>query len=514
MIISKSLFKEYLNMPQLARWSKNEKEIYKMINDIRYAGIDGQAVGQEVEDAVLKSLSDKHISSVDTNNLGYRHRHANYHARTQEAMASNADVIYQPWFLVNNMYCKCDLLVKNESWMYDLREVKAKNSIRKKSKDAPLLNDLVADVSFQDYVLKRALGMMYSGKVYIVHLNKEYHKQWAIDLDQLLIREDVSEELMQPDLIEQIVNSVDNDIPLSKPELDIKHPYTGQDYLSYFGTPPVKDSIWKIPRIRSKLGSLYDAGKRMITDLDELDIESLRNSKGEETGLMTYLKLWNTSETVIDTPEIQKQLSSLSYPLYFYDYETISVPVPLFENTHSRQQVVVQYSCHQIDADGSVTHTQGLIDHGQTDNTALIDKLVTDLAWGNGTYIVRYDGFENSRNNEMWTIYPQHQEAFAKINENTFDLMKVFSTWNYFDRRFQGSSSIKKVLPVLTDISYEGLAIPNGAIASDILSKLAKWRLAPETLEQTTKNLLEYCKQDTWAMVRIWEEVKKKIDSN
>jgi len=55
------------------------------------------------------------------------------------------------------MYCKCDLLVKNDSGMYDLREVKAKNSIRKKSKAEPLLDDLIADVSFQDYVLKRAL---------------------------------------------------------------------------------------------------------------------------------------------------------------------------------------------------------------------------------------------------------------------------------------------------------------------------------------------------------------------
>jgi len=44
MIISKSLFKEHINMPQLAWWSKNEKEIYKMIQDIKYAGIDGKAV--------------------------------------------------------------------------------------------------------------------------------------------------------------------------------------------------------------------------------------------------------------------------------------------------------------------------------------------------------------------------------------------------------------------------------------------------------------------------------------
>jgi len=79
----------------------------------------------------------------------------------------------------------------------------------------------------------------------------------------------------------------------------------------------------------------------MITDLNKADRESLRNKKGEATSLMRYLDLRNTGETVL-------QCTSLRYPLYFYDYETVSVPVPLFEKTHSRQQVVVQYSCHII----------------------------------------------------------------------------------------------------------------------------------------------------------------------
>gem|GEM_PF-5820996 len=51
--------------------------------------------------------------------------------------------------------------------------------------------------------------------------------------------------------------------------------------------------------------------------------------------------------------------------------------------------------------------------------------------------MVRYDGFENKRNEELAKMYPQHAEALLKINEITYDLMKIFSTWKYFDRRFQ-----------------------------------------------------------------------------
>lgn len=62
----------------------------------------------------------------------------------------------------------------------------------------------------------------------------------------------------------------------------------------------------------------------------------------------------------------------------------------------------------------------------------------------------------------MGVLYPVYAETFAKINEKTFDLMEVFSEQLYFHRAFKGSSSIKKVLPVLTDISYDGLAVPHG----------------------------------------------------
>jgi len=63
-------------------------------------------------------------------------------------------------------------------------------------------------------------------------------------------------------------------------------------------------------------------------------------------------------------------------------------------------------------------------------------------------------------------LYPPYKEALEAINAKTFDLMEVFSKLNYFDNRFAGSSSIKKVLPVLTDISYSDLEVSNGGVAS------------------------------------------------
>jgi hypothetical protein len=128
-----------------------------------------------------------------------------------------------------------------------------------------------------------------------------------------------------------------------------------------------------------------------------------------------------------------------------------------------------------MDEDGTITHTESLITNGENNNQRIIEQLLNDLNQGkSGSCIVRYKPFENSRNKELAEQYPDYADALLAINEKTFDLMEVFSKLNYFDRRFNGSSSIKKVLPVLTDIRYDDLAVSNGAVAAERLGKLAK----------------------------------------
>jgi hypothetical protein len=67
--------------------------------------------------------------------------------------------------------------------------------------------------------------------------------------------------------------------------------------------------------------------------------------------------------------------------------------------------------------------------------------------------------FRCDRNKEIILRYPEFTDIFTYINEHTFDLMEIFKEREYFHPDFQGSYSIKKVLPVVTDISYENLAV-------------------------------------------------------
>ena len=50
-------------------------------------------------------------------------------------------------------------------------------------------------------------------------------------------------------------------------------------------------------------------------------------------------------------PQIQKEpikefLDTLSYPLYFLDFETFNPAIPQYDNSSPFQQIVFQYSLH------------------------------------------------------------------------------------------------------------------------------------------------------------------------
>lgn len=511
MIITKSLFLNYCISPQLAWWAIHDKKwVFQKIQEAKYGNMDGLAIGEEAEQAVLKLLEWREIATVSSDNLDYSNRHQSYHERTQSIIASDPEVIYQPSFVVDGLFCKSDLLVKNKEWTYDLREVKAKNSVRRKTKDEQLLDDMLADISFQDYILRRVLGEKYSGRCFFVHLNKEYIKQWEIDYTQLIKQDEVTSECMTDDHIQDLLNSLKQCFTLSKKELDEKFPYANGDYLTYYGDKAPEWSIFNIPRIRRSLPSYVEQNKMFISDLDEQDVLNLMTKKWAPTTTSQYVELRQQWEqTIVDKDAVNEQLAWLQFPLYFYDYESVSVPVPVFEWSSPRQQVVVQYSCHRMDADGNITHTECLIDNGENENKRIIEQLLTDLNhWKEWSYIVRYKWFENSRNKELAEQYPELADALLAVNEKTFDLMEVFSKLNYFDKRFNGSASIKKVLPVLTDIRYDNLEVNNGAVASELLWKLAKWAIGKDEEEKVIENLLEYCKQDTWAMVAIYQKIQ------
>ena len=79
------------------------------------------------------------------------------------------------------------------------------------------------------------------------------------------------------------------------------------------------------------------------------------------------------------------------------------------------------------------------------------------------------------------------------------------------DIAFGGSTSIKKVLPVIVpDLTYADMEVANGTDAMEAFTRLLEM---PDGLDKTKlqNEMLGYCKLDTLAMVEIFKKMEKYI---
>ena len=72
----------------------------------------------------------------------------------------------------------------------------------------------------------------------------------------------------------------------------------------------------------------------------------------------------------------------------------------------------------------------------------------------------------------------------------------------------RGSYSIKSVLPALVpELGYDNLAISDGGLAMSAFEYL-QYETDKDKIAEIRRNLLEYCKMDTMAMVEILKRLE------
>ena len=98
------------------------------------------------------------------------------------------------------------------------------------------------------------------------------------------------------------------------------------------------------------------------------------------------------------------------------------------------------------------------------------------------------------------------------MDDRFIDLLKPFQQLMYYHPDFNGSFSIKSVLPAMfpddETLDYKGLDIQAGDMASMIYADLDRIDDASER-RKIRQALLAYCKLDTLAMVMIWRQLSE-----
>jgi hypothetical protein len=322
-----------------------------------------------------------------------------------------------------------------------------------------------------------------------------------IDIHQLFTIQSVMEQVLQNQAT--VRNLLSSELAaLQQPEvpsIDIgphcTDPYDC-DFIGHCWKDVPEYSIFNISRLRTeKKFDLYNNGILQTTDIPDdfpLNTNQILQVHADKTG-----------EAIIDKPGIRNFLDSLKYPLYFLDFETFNPAVPLYDYSEPYQQIVFQYSLHILNEQGGqLEHKEFLAQPSGDPRIPMIEQLISEIGT-EGDIIVYNRGFETGRLSEIARDFTIYEIAIQNILVRIVDLMTPFQQKLYYTPEMKGSYSIKQVLPALfPGFSYKDLEINNGGDASLAFVSLLKEN-DPETISKTRKNLLEYCKMDTLAMVEI-----------
>ncbi|MEL7781578.1 DUF2779 domain-containing protein [Citromicrobium bathyomarinum] len=362
--------------------------------------------------------------------------------------------------------------------------------------------DHIHDAAFQRIVAERS-GQRVAAS-FIVHVDKDYRLEGCLDPKGLLTITSVDEDIEQirgdveAAIDRAIILLADVDIDLDGCDCVYKSKAqrcSGFDHLN----PGVPDpSVYDLPRMHgSRLAELVDDGRLGIEDVNEGDVTASQ---------IPVLLALQAGECIVDAEAIGKFLGKLQFPLHFYDYETAGGAIPKAEGHGPHQQIPTQFSCHVMHETGSAEHHEFLADeHGQE---AQLVEALKDCVTSPGTMIVWNETFEKACNRRMAALLPKHEEFLLELNERTVDLMKPFKA-HYVHPDFRGSTSIKRVLPVICpELSYDENAVHDGTGAILAFRKMVESTNVDEAAE-LRRQLLGYCKLDTEAMVAIYLRLRE-----
>jgi hypothetical protein len=203
---------------------------------------------------------------------------------------------------------------------------------------------------------------------------------------------------------------------------------------------------------------------------------------------------------------LKTKLDEVSWPAFFFDFETVKTAIPLYADIAPHTQILTQYSTHKCSEFGNIVdHLEYLADPTNDCRRAIAEKLIEDLE-KEGSVIV-YSTFEKTMINKLRELFPDLSRELGLIIERLVDLHKIIRD-NYYHPDFHGSTSIKKVLPVLVpDMSYDGLEIAEGDSAMAAFAYMALDRYDKTEINAIRNQLLEYCKKDTEAEVKVFERL-------
>jgi hypothetical protein len=295
--------------------------------------------------------------------------------------------------------------------------------------------------------------------------------------------------------------------------------------------PPKNSSL---SYIHNGFGFVNDDGERIkgleLINEGYINLMDIPESWIKKKSHQLQRDCYEFNHVYIDKEKIRDGIKQIKYPIYHLDFETMPCPVPRFKGEWPYIQSPFEFSLH-IEREPGVCDKDKdnivfLAKTHQDEREEMIKLMLKYMNPNEGTLFAQNVAFEKGRIKELARMFPEYHDDLMKLYDRGFDLLWIVNTnskmymdlgydeeraktFNFYDKRLSGSFSIKKTLPVFSDLRYDNLVVKNGTEA--IVEYANYEKMSKEEYALKYQALITYCKQDTWAMVEILNALRKLV---
>jgi predicted RecB family nuclease len=403
-------------------------------------------------------------------------------AATRQAL-DRGKPIFEASFEAGGVFVAVDILLPGDAG-WTLIEVKSSTRVK---------DEHIPDAAIQTWVLRQS-GLPIT-RVELMHLNREYRHPGPGDL---LLREDITPAVLAflpevPPLVEHLRQVLAGPLPEKPLGLHCYEPRTCPFFARCWPDDPFH------------IRHLYSVGPKRTAEYLAAGIRTIHDLNPRERLPFTaqrQLKALRENRLVVE-PTLTQELARLESPLGYLDFETVARAVPPWDGLAPWGAAVAQFSYHEERGGGAFDHVGWLAEGPGDPRRELAERMLE--ATRAARRVVTYSAYEKSRIHDLQKLYPDLAPALEELIAKFVDLLPVVRNTVYHPA-FRGSFSLKDVLnPLVPDLSYEDLVIVDGRVASVEIARLlfVAHKIPPAERERVRRDLLEYCRRDTWATVRL-----------
>lgn len=488
---------------KLLAWRQCPKRLWLEIHrpDLREDSTATQAsfqIGHQVGDIARQLYDPNHLGAlIDVQSEGFNQAFD----RTQQLL-QQSQPIFEAGFSAGGALAFADVMLPEQidgKPVWRMVEVKSSTSVKDYHRD---------DVAVQAFVARSAGAPFKS--ISLAHIDSSWTYPGNQDYSGLLKENDLTSEAFSraEEVKAWIAEAQRTAASPSEPNIETgSHcdtPYACgfYDHCSQY-TPRAQHPIDWLPYFGAKARELAAQGVIELADVPD----ELLNKR------QLRVKTHTLSDTVFfDAEGAAADLAMHGLPAYFLDFETIQFAVPIWAGTRPYQQNSFQFSLHTLSDGGQLDHAEFLDLSGEDPAEPFARALIESCGTSGPVYVYNA-GFESSRISELATRFPGMSAQLLAINARMVDLLPI-ARERYYHPSQQGSWSIKKVLPaVVPELRYDALdGVQDGGMAMEAFLEAIHPDTSAQRKNQIERQLLTYCRLDTYAMVRLWQVFAGRTD--